>query len=400
MTTPAGWYDDGSGRQRWWDGQQWTEHVVTAPQTDANPTTDSAAEPDSDPAREPDIEQSTTPSVEPPAAEHDAASPESTATATVSATEPAPFTPPYSPTSSTPTDQASPSGFGYPPAPGYPAAPGYQASQGYPATQGYPPTQGYPATQGYPPAQGAPWPAQATPAAPPAFPVIGVIGLAAVVIGVVCACIPVIAIVGWGILALGIVLSIVSLFLRGRKWPGITGLGVGAVGAVLAIAVSLLVGITSSVEGDGEAFAVPSERPSAEESSAPTDPADIEGAEMTTFDDLRVGDCLPFVDYTDVDAVFELPVVPCDQPHSDEVYFIFDLDGTDFPGDTAVTDAAWDGCLAEFESFVGVSYEQSELDFYNYQPTKSTWIRSGDRTVQCILFSYDDVTGTLRDAGY
>lgn len=23
MTAPAGWYDDGSGRQRWWDGQQW-----------------------------------------------------------------------------------------------------------------------------------------------------------------------------------------------------------------------------------------------------------------------------------------------------------------------------------------------------------------------------------------
>lgn len=25
--TPAGWYDDGSGRQRWWDGRQWTDHV-------------------------------------------------------------------------------------------------------------------------------------------------------------------------------------------------------------------------------------------------------------------------------------------------------------------------------------------------------------------------------------
>jgi Protein of unknown function (DUF2510) len=23
--TQAGWYDDGSGRQRWWDGQQWTD---------------------------------------------------------------------------------------------------------------------------------------------------------------------------------------------------------------------------------------------------------------------------------------------------------------------------------------------------------------------------------------
>lgn len=30
MTTPAGWYDDPStpGGQRWWDGEQWTEHVV------------------------------------------------------------------------------------------------------------------------------------------------------------------------------------------------------------------------------------------------------------------------------------------------------------------------------------------------------------------------------------
>jgi hypothetical protein len=25
--TPAGWYEDGSGSQRWWDGQQWTNHV-------------------------------------------------------------------------------------------------------------------------------------------------------------------------------------------------------------------------------------------------------------------------------------------------------------------------------------------------------------------------------------
>lgn len=28
MSTPAGWYDDGTGRLRWWDGGQWTEHFA------------------------------------------------------------------------------------------------------------------------------------------------------------------------------------------------------------------------------------------------------------------------------------------------------------------------------------------------------------------------------------
>ena len=30
MTTPAGWYDDGRGAMRWWDGTQWTDHVAPA----------------------------------------------------------------------------------------------------------------------------------------------------------------------------------------------------------------------------------------------------------------------------------------------------------------------------------------------------------------------------------
>jgi len=28
-TTPPGWYDDGRGAKRWWDGANWTEHVAT-----------------------------------------------------------------------------------------------------------------------------------------------------------------------------------------------------------------------------------------------------------------------------------------------------------------------------------------------------------------------------------
>jgi hypothetical protein len=39
-TTPPGWYDDGRGALRWWDGAQWTEHVQTPdpePETSQSP---------------------------------------------------------------------------------------------------------------------------------------------------------------------------------------------------------------------------------------------------------------------------------------------------------------------------------------------------------------------------
>lgn len=35
-TTPPGWYDDGHGALRWWDGQQWTEHVAQ-PDAESSP---------------------------------------------------------------------------------------------------------------------------------------------------------------------------------------------------------------------------------------------------------------------------------------------------------------------------------------------------------------------------
>ena len=46
MTTQPGWYDDGSGQQRYWDGSQWTEHVAgAAPGASASGMTPGAAAP-------------------------------------------------------------------------------------------------------------------------------------------------------------------------------------------------------------------------------------------------------------------------------------------------------------------------------------------------------------------
>lgn len=44
MTTgpEAGWYDDGTGRQRWWDGSRWTEHYVDLRERDLELRRDAA----------------------------------------------------------------------------------------------------------------------------------------------------------------------------------------------------------------------------------------------------------------------------------------------------------------------------------------------------------------------
>ena len=41
----AGWYDDGSGQQRWWDGEKWTEGVQPPPAAAAAPPRSAAPGP-------------------------------------------------------------------------------------------------------------------------------------------------------------------------------------------------------------------------------------------------------------------------------------------------------------------------------------------------------------------
>lgn len=343
MTTPAGWYDDGSGSLRWWDGQRWTAHTRTT--ATPPPVAESAP---------------TAPAV--PAAHAPESSPP--------ATDPEPFAPPYAlPTPVAPT------------APAF--APAYLSAGGAPQF----------------PAAAAP---QRAPASAHTISALGLVGLFAAVLGVVLACIPPVAIAGWVVLGLAFVASLVSLFLRGRKWSGIAGLGVTALGAVLAVSVSLIsTGLGEIVEAGDASVVAPTERPpSGGEASEPEDPADIEGAEMVAFENLEVGDCIPYVEYEPTDDIYEIPVVPCDLPHTDEVYFIYEVEDGEFPGDDALFDATFERCVAEFEAFIGIRYEASELEVYNYQPTKASWNRWNDRTVQCIVYSYEDVTGTLGGVAY
>lgn len=42
MAAEPGWYDDGSGKQRWWDGARWTEHYIDLAERDLELHADAA----------------------------------------------------------------------------------------------------------------------------------------------------------------------------------------------------------------------------------------------------------------------------------------------------------------------------------------------------------------------
>lgn len=112
---------------------------------------------------------------------------------------------------------------------------------------------------------------------------------------------------------------------------------------------------------------------------------------------IRVGDCLN--DSSSNGTVTTAPIVPCDQPHDSEAYASFTLADGKFPGATAVTTRANEGCADAFPAFIGTSYDDSDLSISYYFPTKESWDGNHDREILCTV--YDDgtkTTGTLKNA--
>jgi hypothetical protein len=137
--------------------------------------------------------------------------------------------------------------------------------------------------------------------------------------------------------------------------------------------------------------------PPAAETPAPTQAQETAapGAGEVDVFDLEVGDCL--AEIQDTEEIVSLPTVPCSEPHSEEVYAAVTLPEGDFPGEEAVAAQADELCTAEFESFVGLPYEESVL-YYNYlYPSDEQSWNSGYREVVCSVYDpAGEVSGSLR----
>jgi hypothetical protein len=111
---------------------------------------------------------------------------------------------------------------------------------------------------------------------------------------------------------------------------------------------------------------------------------------------LEVGDCL--ADFQDGTELSSVEALPCSEPHSDEIYASGSIpNGDDFPGPEAVETAAREICLAEYEEFVGLPYDDSVLDIGYLKPTEESWA-DGNREVLCTIFdpaAAAEVSGSL-----
>ncbi|MBO0981143.1 septum formation family protein [Microbacterium sp. SD291] len=96
---------------------------------------------------------------------------------------------------------------------------------------------------------------------------------------------------------------------------------------------------------------------------------------------LKVGDCKMA---SATGMIEDADVVPCDQPHDEEVYYEFKMEDGEF-SDEAINTAT-EECIGDaFTTFVGLGFNESVLEVYPITPTEQTWNEMNDRVIQCVI---------------
>ena len=100
--------------------------------------------------------------------------------------------------------------------------------------------------------------------------------------------------------------------------------------------------------------------------------------------ELRAGDCFDLKDPS-AEEIGDVTAIPCSTEHEYETFFVGTMPEGPFPSDDGFI--AWldDNCRPAFDAYVGMDYENSELDIFWLQPTSEAW-SDGDRSIQCALY--------------
>lgn len=164
---------------------------------------------------------------------------------------------------------------------------------------------------------------------------------------------------------------------RGMAWASIVVVVVWSIVTLVAIIVAIAYGISSlTIDRDEN--------------------GNITSRGEAWPEELRAGDCLD----EDVSSPrrgdeFET-VVPCDEPHATQVYLEIQLDSYDYPSREEIAETGAE-CEAEFEAWVGVPPEASELDVSYLYPSEDNW--DYETTLKCVVVAPQDVTESLEGSG-
>ena len=125
---------------------------------------------------------------------------------------------------------------------------------------------------------------------------------------------------------------------------------------------------------------------------------DITAAGPISVFDLRPGDCLNPSDEV-VGEIENIDAVPCDEPHTQEVYAVPeypDKDGGAYPGEGEIQKYADASCLEAFEEYTGIDYLNSDLYFTYLHPSVDSW-NDDDRQIICVVTAGGDpMTGSVK----
>jgi hypothetical protein len=184
--------------------------------------------------------------------------------------------------------------------------------------------------------------------------------------------------------------AIVALRRIGRTHKGGRGL---AIAALVVSGLWVMAAVTVVVVRDQPKAAVRASNagPSAGSSGGVVAAGQIDASQV------RVGDCVQSPS-GNAATVSTLDAVPCSAPHDDEAYFVGNIAGTStYPGDKAVQNDADSICGSAFQAYVGISIDQSSLNYEFLYPGPDQW-RSGDYSVTCFVTTGSKSTGSLRNS--
>ncbi len=108
--------------------------------------------------------------------------------------------------------------------------------------------------------------------------------------------------------------------------------------------------------------------------------------------DLRPGDCIGDVSGLSGD-VDEVPLTPCADPHTQEVFAVVRHPDDAYPGAGAVATFADRACLTALEAELSLTIDDG-IAFSYLLPTFEGWNKNGDRSIVCVLVFPEEVAMT------